>query len=217
MEQTPPPAVLVLHGDLSASLDVSDVSEQAYVVAIDGGLAHVRRLGLTPSVVIGDMDSVSEADLTWARHVGADIEVSPTDKDETDLELGLVHATSRHSHIVVVGGEGGTPGHLFGNLLTLASPRWIGTAVEWRIAHATVRVLHPGSPYVVSTQVDDRVSLLPVHGDAVGVTSVGLRWPLAGATLVSGQSRGVSNQTTRPPATVAVEEGTLVAITEDAA
>lgn len=208
--------MLVVHGDLSASLDVSDVSKQTYVVAIDGGLGHVRRLGLTPSVVIGDMDSATKADLAWARSVGADIKVSPVDKDETDLELGLIHTTVRHSHIVVVGGEGGTPGHLFGNLLTLASPRWIGTSIEWRIAHATIRVLHAGPPRVVSTRAEDRVSLLPVHGKAVGVTSVGLEWPLADATLHPGESRGVSNQTTRPPATVALGEGTLIAVTEDA-
>ncbi len=217
MNQDSHPGVLILHGDLSPSIDVSDVTDETYIVAVDGGLAHVRRLGLTPSIVVGDMDSATEADLEWAEASGADLEIAPTDKDQTDLELGLAHITARCSRIIVLGGEGGTPGHLFGNLSTLACSTWAGTTLEWRLAHATVRVLHAGNRYTVSEAVGDRVSLIPIHGPAVGVTTTGLQWPLVATTLAAGESRGISNRTISPPATVQLTGGTLAVITEVAA
>lgn len=215
MRATSLPAVLILHGELAPTIDVADITESTYVVAVDGGLAHARRLGLTPDVVVGDIDSAADADLAWAQATGAHVEVSPADKDQTDLELGLVYITARHSKVVVIGGEGGTPGHLFGNLLSLASTDWAHSTIEWRIANATVRILHPGEPQVVSEQTGERVSLLPVHGRAVGVTTTGLRWSLSGAEIPAGKSRGISNKTTETPATVSLTDGVLAVITED--
>ncbi len=217
MNQDSHPGVLILHGDLSPSIDVSDVTDETYIVAVDGGLTHARRLGLTPSIVVGDMDSATETDLKWARASGADVEIAPTDKDQTDLELGLAHITARCSRIIVLGGEGGTPGHLFGNLSTLASAMWASTTIEWRLANATVRVLHADSRHIVSETVGDRVSLIPIHGAAVGVTTTGLQWPLVAATLMAGESRGISNKTISSPATVQLAAGALVVITEVAA
>ena len=215
MRATSLPAVLILHGELAATIDLADITESTYVIAVDGGLAHARRLGLTPDGVVGDMDSATDTDLAWAQEVGAQVDVSPTDKDQTDLELGLGYITARHSKVVVMGGEGGTPGHLFGNLLSLASERWAHSTIEWRIKNATVRILHPGKPWVVSEHTGERVSLLPVHGRAIGVTTTGLQWSLNGAELRAGQSRGISNKTTEVPATVSLTDGVLVIVTED--
>ena len=215
MRATSLSAVLILHGELAPTIYLADVTESTYVVAVDGGLAHTHRLGLTPNVVVGDMDSATDADLAWARELGARIEVSPGDKDETDLELGLAHITARHSQVVVIGGEGGAPGHLFGNLLSLASTNWAHSTIEWRIANATVRILHPGKPWVVSEHAGERVSLLPVHGSAAGIETTGLQWSLNDAELRAGQSRGISNKTTEVPATVSLTDGVLVIVTED--
>src|SRR4051794_14608128 len=63
--------------------------EADVVVAADSGLAHVFALGLTPDVVVGDLDSVTPTDLDRARDLGARIEQYPSDKDATDLELAL--------------------------------------------------------------------------------------------------------------------------------
>ena len=59
----------------------------ATVIAADGGLRLSPILGLRVDVVVGDMDSVSAAELAAAEQAGARIERHPTDKDATDLEL----------------------------------------------------------------------------------------------------------------------------------
>jgi thiamine pyrophosphokinase len=56
------------------------------------------------------------------------------------------------------------------------------------------------------------VSLLPVGGDALGVRTDGLLFPLAGEALRFGRSRGVSNEVAAAPASVSLEDGVLLVI-----
>ena len=61
----------------------------------------------------------------------------------------------------------------------------------------------------------ERLSLLAVGGPASGVTTTGLRWPLADDTLEPGSSRGVSNEFTGTEAAISLTSGVLLAIAPD--
>jgi len=54
------------------------------------------------------------------------------------------------------------------------------------------------------------VTLLPVSGDAGGVATEGLRYPLKGETLRFGRARGLSNEVASLPASVSLDKGTLL-------
>jgi thiamine pyrophosphokinase len=56
------------------------------------------------------------------------------------------------------------------------------------------------------------VTLLAVGGTATGVTTVGLRWTLTDDELLPTSTRGVSNEVTDSPFTVATRTGTLLVI-----
>jgi len=56
------------------------------------------------------------------------------------------------------------------------------------------------------------VTLLPVGGNAQGVATRGLRYPLDGETLRVGRSRGLSNEVVEAPASVWLGAGTLLVI-----
>jgi thiamine pyrophosphokinase len=58
----------------------------------------------------------------------------------------------------------------------------------------------------------DTVSLLPLGGPAHGITTRGLYYALASASLQFERSRGVSNVITQPPAHVSVGEGLLLVV-----
>jgi thiamine pyrophosphokinase len=49
-----------------------------------------------------------------------------------------------------------------------------------------------------------------VNGDAEGVTTEGLRFPLRDEALRFGRARGLSNEVASTPATVKVRKGTLL-------
>ena len=53
-------AILFVNGNLS---DVSQakkiISKDDFLIAVDGGASHIKKLKLIPNIVIGDMDSIS--------------------------------------------------------------------------------------------------------------------------------------------------------------
>ncbi len=182
-------------------------------IVADSGLDHARALGLRPELVVGDLDSVSPAALAWAEAEGIAIERHPVDKAQTDLELALVRAVALAPDGVLVAGiGGGRLDHFLANIGVLASPRWAAVALDGWIDGARIAVVHPGRRRVLEGVPGQLLSLLPINGDAVGVTATGVAWPLAGETLAAGSSRGVSNVFTQVTAVVELVAGTLLAV-----
>lgn len=181
------------------------------VIGVDGGARHAQTLGLLPHAVIGDMDSLPAADCAALEAAGTALLAYPPAKDETDLELALLHAVDRGAtRITILGARGGRIDHELGNLLLLVHPRLAGIDVRIRAGDQEVilvreRATFHGAP-------GDLLSLLPVGGDARGVTSTGLAYPLDDETLAFGPARGVSNVFTAPHPAVSLRAGLLFAV-----
>ena len=62
------------------------------LIAADGGTRHVLALGLFPSIVIGDLDSLTPDERRRLDAKGVEIQQYSRDKDETDLELAFHYA-----------------------------------------------------------------------------------------------------------------------------
>ena len=190
----------------------------ATVIAADGGLRLSPILGLRVDVVVGDMDSVSAAELAAAEQAGARIERHPTDKDATDLELALDTAvTGGAIEITVVGGTGGRLDHLLANAQLLAGDRYAGVKLRWLTGAEIVVVCDHMRPALIEGTPGELVSLVPVGGTAGGVVTTGLRWGLEGEDLVFGSTRGISNKLSDDRATVSLREGRLLVVQESAA
>ena len=76
-----------------------------------------------------------------------------------------------------------------------------------------VSILRGSGALDLDVEVGDLVSLLPVGGDADGVRTRGLRYPLSGERLRLGESRGLSNVVQATPASVSLDGGALLVIT----
>jgi thiamine pyrophosphokinase len=208
----PDNTLVLLGGDPVAPDLLSGRARPDRVIAADSGVDQAHRLGLVVDVAVGDFDSVSPDGLERAAAEGATIERHPAEKAETDMVLALDAAVRLGCReVLLAGGDGGRLDHLIANVLVLASDRF---------ASLRLTVLGTGGSrlHVVrsETAIDgsrgEYVSLLPVHGAALGVRTTGLRYPLDGDRLDPGTSRGVSNELVATTATVAVDEGVLVAV-----
>lgn len=208
-------AAIVLAGGDPVEPHLSTLlSGDAIVIAADSGLHQAELLGLHVDVVVGDFDSADPAAIERARIAGAVIEQHPAEKDATDLELALDAARDRGAgRITVVGGAGGRLDHLLANVALLASTRFADLEIDARPGEAYVAVVHGGrAPRSISGRAGSLVTLLPVGGDACGITTEGLQYPLHDATLRPGTSRGVSNVLIGNEASVVLDIGTLLAI-----
>jgi thiamine pyrophosphokinase len=56
-----------------------------------------------------------------------------------------------------------------------------------------ISFIHPGDKLEINGQAGDTVSLIPIGGDAEGITTHGLEYPLRAETLHLGSTRGISN------------------------
>jgi thiamine pyrophosphokinase len=208
-------SAIVLAGGDPVEPRVSDLlPADAFVVAADSGVHLAEVLGLRVDCIVGDFDSADPAAVDAAVAGGAAVEQHPVDKDATDLELALVAAQERGAeHVVVVGGSGGRFDHLLANVALLAHARFAGLRIEALVGEARVTVVRGGgAPTSIGGAPGDLVSLLPAGGDARGVTTEGLRFPLHAEALAAGTTRGVSNVLVEVPAFVSLEEGTLLVV-----
>jgi len=189
------------------------IGEGDRVIGADGGAARALAWGLRPDLVIGDMDSLPEAARAILESEGCRFIEHPWAKDETDLELALVHAVQEGAEeITVLGALGGRLDHALANVLLLTLPSLSGVSV--RIAEGDQQALlaRDGETLEIEGARGDLVSLVPLGGDVRGVTTWGLAWALQEDTLRFGSSQGVSNEMTAGNATVRVSEGLLLVV-----
>jgi len=196
------------------------------VIAADYGAHHARAWGWPIDLLIGDLDSLPPAELLAARAAGVPTVTAPAAKDETDLELAVARALSDGAtELIICGALGGRADHMLGNVLLLARRELIGIATVIADGAQTLRLLR-GDPATqgVATQPaeavclplagtpGDLLTLLPLAGDAEGVSAAGLLYPLADETLFFAQARGVSNVFAAAAARIWLRRGLLLVI-----
>ena len=140
--------LVVADGDVpsQAALDASwpgwDDGVEA-VIAADGGLARARAIGLEPSLLVGDLDSLDPALVAAAEASGPPIRRSPVAKDESDAELALLAALDDGATRITMLGAFGGPrlDHALANVWLLAHPALTGIGAVLLDAHTRVTLL----------------------------------------------------------------------------
>lgn len=189
------------------------VQDGDWIIGADGGAARALAWGLVPHLVIGDMDSLPDKDQAALEAQGCRFVEHPRAKDETDLELALRYAAREGAQeIVVLGALGGRIDHTLANLLLLTLPVLDGVSVRIADGVGEALLLRGGGAVTLCGSAGDLVSLLPLGGDAGGVTTSGLAWALRGDTLRFGFSRGVSNEMTSHEARIELQNGLLLVV-----
>ncbi len=188
------------------------------LVAADGGLKHLRRLGLEPHLVIGDLDSISAEEIERLKAARVRIEQYPIHKDETDLELAITAVLRAGcTRILILGALGGRLDMTLANIFLLGLPELEGVDVRLEDGIEEVFLMRAGSVLVeegfpIHGQAGDRVSLLPLGGPAHGIRTRGLAYPLRDESLYPERTRGISNVMEGESAAVSLRSGQLIAI-----
>jgi thiamine pyrophosphokinase len=204
-------AVVIAGGELHTAPHVGTTD---LVIAADSGYDHAVALGISVDVLVGDLDSISSAGLDHARAASVEIEQHPRDKDETDLDIAVGLAIDRGVKAIAIhGGEGGRIAHLLTVALATSHPRWLLCDVSWHTGTGIVRTAAQDHPVTFSCEPGETVTLVPI-GEACGVTTEGLRWPLENACIERGSSLGVSNESISQHVRIEVGEGAVLVILE---
>ncbi len=182
-----------------------------FLIAADGGTRHALALGLTPHVVIGDLDSLPEGERQRLERAGARLIRHPADKDETDLELALAYALQEGFRTIrIIAALGGRLDQTLANLALLTDPALAG--VDVRLDDGVEEAFFVRDQATVRGRAGEVVSLLPWGAPAEGVVTEGLRWALHGEALIPHKSRGVSNEMLGAEAAIRLRAGLLLCV-----
>lgn len=183
------------------------------VIAADGGARHCRNLGIIPHHLVGDFDSLTDAELDELRQMGVAVHEHPARKDFTDLELALRLACELSAQeILVLGGLGARWDQTLANLLLPAAEAFAAVHIRLLDGPQQVFLLRAGESAEVRGNPGDTVSLIPLGGDSRGVTTIGLEYPLNGEVLLFGTTRGVSNVLLGESGSIHLEFGLLLCV-----
>ena len=179
-------------------------------ICCDGGVFHAKALGISPDYILGDFDSLPPEVL--GEYEGrAKILRFPAEKDETDMELGMGLALELGAEeIVILGALGGRFDHTLGNCHLLL--RALGSGMDAVMADEKNSIRAFSGELTILGATGDMVSLIPAAGDALGVTTWGLKYPLSEANLSYHELRGISNVMLSDTCRVRVRKGVLFAV-----
>jgi len=189
-----------------------EAAPDAWVIAADGGARQAAHYGRTVHTLIGDMDSLSETEIATLEASGVDVHRYPEEKNETDLELALIHAAQKGaSWIRILAAIGDRLDQTLSNVYLLALPVLRGLDVRLVAGKQEAWLLYPGE-HVIHGVADDTLSLLPISGEAGGIRTENLYYPLRDETLTFGPARGISNVLLGQTARVWLADGVLLAV-----
>lgn len=204
--------VIVANGDFNPPPELEALLDSAEaVIAADGGARHLAKLERKPDVVIGDLDSLTSAKIDELEQAGAHVLRFPEDKEQSDLELALLHAKKVGAgEAYVLGALGRRWDHSLANLLLAAHPELADLQIVF--LHGTQQLFLIRGDVQLGVPVGTRLSLIPLKGHAKGVSSQGLAFPLDNETLYFGSTRGVSNIVEAEDAEIGLCKGLLLCV-----
>ena len=181
------------------------IQENDFILAADGGLNHLKRLGITPNEILGDFDSLGYAP------IGAN--VFPVEKDDTDAMLAARRGLELGFREFLFYGslDGPRLDHTIANFQTLQFLADNG-ATGYLIGNTYLATVITNETLIFPAGAEGILSLFCLGPDANGVTIEGLHYPLQNGTLTSGFPLGVSNHFTGRQARITVSQGSLLCL-----
>lgn len=207
-------AVVALNGSILAKVEKYQnlfAYKKLTFIAADGGALFLNKINIVPDVIIGDMDSLTTAQIENFKNKEVDIIKYPVQKDETDGELALNYCIENEfQKVFLIGSQGGRFDQQLANIFLL----------EYGFENNISAVIkEPGleagiiNDYHIFNQLQEhRLSLLPLSREVKGVTIKGCKYNVSDIDLLRYKTRGISNKILQNNAEVKIKKGLLLYI-----
>lgn len=183
------------------------------IVSADSGAEHARKLGLQVNTIIGDLDSISPETLRFFEDQKNPrcVIIQVPEQEHNDFEKALNYLSERWNGAVrILGMTDGRTDHTLSNLSVMLrySDKFSSIeAFDGEFIHSFLTTKH--NHRSIECPIGTTISLMP-YGEAIGVTTENLRYPLSKETLRLGEREGLSNISTASPVSISIESGALL-------
>jgi thiamine pyrophosphokinase len=178
------------------------------VICADGGANYAYKLGLIPSIIIGDMDSILPEVKDYFINNNIETKTFPRRKDYTDTQLSLIVAEEAGAdEIILLGTLGKRLDHTLANIYS-------GMDMARRNKHI-VHFSPDCQVYLVNKEFElnghkgDTVSVFTLTEKSSGVSLIGFEYPLDNVVLENSRPYTVSNVLAQDKGLIKVDEGVL--------
>ena len=206
-------AILVLNGQDFCDGGFRDAlgKDPDFVIAVDGGIAHLEGIYVPPVIHIGDMDS-SKPD---TKVPVMDTIIFPSDKDRSDffLALDLVYKKNVND-VLVFAASGGRADHFISNYETAVDFASRGMKITFSGENEDIFFLPCIAPeiYEFGFPEGSTVSVFAGTDECHGVTLDGFKYGLKNEVLSRNIPLGLSNLTVKDKQIIDFENGVIVVI-----
>ena len=178
------------------------------IIAVDSGIKHIYKLSLDPSILVGDLDSISKEDYQKVKETNIEIDSYHKNKDLTDFELSLNKVVNPHKkNIFIIGGEGGDVDHMLSVFFIISNKEFYQN-ITW--LYGKQNILFKNN---FSLEVDNKMnfSLIPLT-EIKSLYIKGAKWELENKNIEMGNSFTLRNQTEGELLRIYCEEGRFALI-----
>lgn len=185
-----------------------------FIICADGGVKHCVAMGLSIDLVIGDLDSISESQLSYVSKKGIPVQKYPTEKDETDLEIALTYLVENNFEMItMMGVTGHRLDHSLANIFLLKKLN--NKQVFGRIIDDNNIIYYLEGKLQIPKQ-SKYLSVIPLSDRGVIVSLEGVYYPLNKKHISFGSTLGISNEINEEYAQIEIHSGgALIIESED--
>ncbi|NOS84753.1 MAG: thiamine diphosphokinase [Ignavibacteria bacterium] len=178
------------------------------IIACDGASDFLKTAGVIPNVIIGDLDSVKPETLKYFLKKKVIIN-KVTDQNRNDLEKAIMFALSKNFRVInIIGLSGKRLDHTLNNFSILKK---FHRKAKIKIYENGFIGELIGKSAEFECNAGDIVSLIPLP-KAVGVNTIGLKYPLMNGTLEFGVREGALNESAGKNFYVRIKQGLLLVL-----
>ena len=173
------------------------------IVGVDGGTQHLIERSITPTVVLGDLDSIEPDLLKKIKSMNIKFISYESDKDKTDFELSLDNIEKpNEKNIFLIGGEEGEVDHLF-SIFSLVTNFEYAENLTWFYQEKTILFR---KNITIQIEKGSNFSIIPIT-DLKSLNILGAEWELNQEDIKAGSSKTLRNLSKSETVSINCEDG----------
>jgi thiamine pyrophosphokinase len=201
--------VIFLNGVIENDAFVKEsIDSDDFIIAVDGGFNHVRRLGLKPSLILGDFDS---SEYERALESKGEIHKYNSDKNVTDGEIAIDYAIrKKFDKVTIVGALGNRIDHMLSNIYMLE--KLTDAGINGMIKGYKNELYFLKDYLILQKGKYKYFSVISITESVSGLTIKDARYGLENATLKRTESLGISNEFIGDTVYITLNKGKAIVI-----
>lgn len=214
--------VLILAGgDLHVTQRlIEQLADATLIIAADSGIRHAKSLAITPNLLVGDFDSISNEDREYYKNIPI-VQHQP-EKDDLDLELAIQEAKQKclknqanEHELILVGATGSRLDQSLAAITIAARHKENFSSVKLYTGKQEIEILHTSDAVNISNENNPKTfSLISLVEKSI-LSIQDAKYPLNHAILRFGTGLGISNETLATQTTeITIHSGLCVLVIE---